>query len=335
MSFQLLKSEIIDQKLCQGCGLCASMCKSIEMVDLKPKLVGVCILEKQGESCGECYNYCPQVHQHKITEIKPEAIYSLKAENNENLIQIISSYLLESQETSQIIKTKKEDGTDAVSAYVATSLSDVKNLGEITHGPSGLLGELISVNCGIEKRTLGEKKQVTTIIGMPCEIMGADNIAKGLNLDIIKISSFCLGYSYFCGHCQDYVGIHSDISLGQTGSDKGFTTVIVWNKHGKGIIEKIIKDKNLIKGQVSMEDIDKKINIKKKRKIIEHPQSPREMILSNVNTTGSADIPHLQQLIGIPTKEVRYHALRLVQDSRMSMIFENNKPIFIPLTEEE
>ena len=32
MSFELLREEIIDAGLCQGCGLCAGSCRHIEMV---------------------------------------------------------------------------------------------------------------------------------------------------------------------------------------------------------------------------------------------------------------------------------------------------------------
>ena len=77
MSFQLLKTEIIDQQLCQGCALCAGICKSIEMKDSKPELTGQCVLEKTGESCGKCYASCPQANQSSINPSEPKAIYSL------------------------------------------------------------------------------------------------------------------------------------------------------------------------------------------------------------------------------------------------------------------
>ena len=52
MSFKLLKKEIIDFGLCQGCGLCAGSCKHIEMETLRPSLKDYCILERNGIDCG-------------------------------------------------------------------------------------------------------------------------------------------------------------------------------------------------------------------------------------------------------------------------------------------
>ena len=66
MSFVLLKSEIIDAGFCQGCGLCAGSCKHIEMDVLRPILKDYCILERDGEDCGKCYQTCPQVIQKKL-----------------------------------------------------------------------------------------------------------------------------------------------------------------------------------------------------------------------------------------------------------------------------
>jgi coenzyme F420-reducing hydrogenase beta subunit len=81
----LLKSEIIDAGLCQGCGLCAGSCKHIEMDVKRPKLKDYCILERDGEDCGKCYQTCPQVIQKKFKEKQPLAIYSLRTKNAEIL----------------------------------------------------------------------------------------------------------------------------------------------------------------------------------------------------------------------------------------------------------
>ena len=68
MSFELLQKEIIDVGLCQGCGLCVGYCKHIEMETLRPILKDYCILERNGQQCGKCYENCPQVNSKKCTQ---------------------------------------------------------------------------------------------------------------------------------------------------------------------------------------------------------------------------------------------------------------------------
>ena len=52
MSFELLEKEIIDVGLCQGCALCVGLCKHIVMEENRPSLKDYCILEKEGQDCG-------------------------------------------------------------------------------------------------------------------------------------------------------------------------------------------------------------------------------------------------------------------------------------------
>jgi len=103
MSFQLLSTEIIDQQLCQGCGLCAGICKNIDMEDLRPILTGQCILDKVGESCGDCYDACPQVHQHSILPPEPKAIYSIKQKEKEPLTTTLAKHLFKSKKITRFL----------------------------------------------------------------------------------------------------------------------------------------------------------------------------------------------------------------------------------------
>ena len=85
MSYEMLKNEIIDAGLCQGCGLCAGLCKHIEMETLRPTLKDYCMLERDGIDCGKCYQSCPQVLQKKFEEKEPLGIYALRSKNPEIL----------------------------------------------------------------------------------------------------------------------------------------------------------------------------------------------------------------------------------------------------------
>ncbi|GAF90848.1 unnamed protein product, partial [marine sediment metagenome] len=90
MSFELLKSEVIDPGLCQGCRLCIGLCKHIELDNLRPTLKDYCILERNGQDCGKCYQSCPQVIQTKFEEKQPLAIYSLRSKSPEILAKASS-----------------------------------------------------------------------------------------------------------------------------------------------------------------------------------------------------------------------------------------------------
>ncbi len=141
MSFQLLTSEIIDQQLCQGCGLCAGICKSIEMKDSKPELTGQCVLEKTGESCGKCYASCPQANQQIIIPTEPKAIYSIKQKENEPITATLSKYLFNSKKITRLIKAENIDKkVQSISSYSEDDANEIK---DIVHGRSEILLKLM------------------------------------------------------------------------------------------------------------------------------------------------------------------------------------------------
>ena len=111
MSFELLRKEIIDAGLCQGCGLCAGSCKHIEMEILRPSLKDYCILERDGQDCGKCYEGCPQVIQKKFKQQQPKAVYSLRSKNpeilakaaNGGVVTTLVKNLLEEEALAEIV----------------------------------------------------------------------------------------------------------------------------------------------------------------------------------------------------------------------------------------
>ncbi|MHA1519229.1 MAG: FAD-dependent oxidoreductase [Promethearchaeota archaeon] len=185
MSFQLLQSEIIDHQLCQGCGLCSGVCNHIEMEDLRPVLTGTCILEKSGESCGNCYAFCPQVNQHSIFPSDPKAIYSIKEKNNENVVATLSKYLFNSKKITRLIKAEKID--KKIQSITSHSTKDVDKIGDITHGRSGILKKLMEEFEDITQNS----DEAIAIVGTPCEISGAANTSLKKKTGIVKIGTFC------------------------------------------------------------------------------------------------------------------------------------------------
>lgn len=189
MSFELLKKEIIDVGLCQGCGLCAGSCKHIKMKTLQPILEDFCILEKNGEECGNCYQSCPQVIQKKFNEKESKGIYSLKSKNPEILkkssnggfVTTIVKHLLEEKRLSNIVMVQNVEDKP-IAEIVSDSTQVVKNAG-VVYGRSGVLEKLTKL--------LGKTLEPIGIVGVSCEMRGAANLETKMKRDILKIGLFC------------------------------------------------------------------------------------------------------------------------------------------------
>ncbi len=147
-------------------------------------------------------------------------------------------------------------------------------------------------------------------------------------------SGRCLGCNNYCLNCQDFAAVKSDIAIGDVGSKEGYKTLIAWTDSGNEILKNLIKSENLSSKSVSRDLLDEKIKTKLKRKIIDHPKSIREMILSNILKNGSSTISQLKDDLGLKIKDIRYHTLRLAQMRKLSMVVGDEEPIFSPYIEE-
>ncbi len=189
MSFELLKDEIIDTGLCQGCGLCAGSCKHIEMSISRPTLKDYCILERNGEECGKCYQSCPQVIQKKFEEKQPLAVYSLKTKNPEILakasnggfVTTIAKELLESESLKEIVMVQEDD--DKPKADRVSDPDQVVQKAGVVYGRSAVLERLVELT--------GETFDPVGIVGVPCEMRGAAEMEDEMNREILKIGLFC------------------------------------------------------------------------------------------------------------------------------------------------
>ncbi|MCJ7649591.1 MAG: FAD-dependent oxidoreductase [Candidatus Lokiarchaeota archaeon] len=223
MSFVLLKSEIIDAGFCQGCGLCAGSCKHIEMDVLRPILKDYCILERDGEDCGKCYQTCPQVIQKKFKEKRPLAIYSLRTKNPEILakassggfVTTLTKELLENKTLKEVVMVQEND-EKPIADRVSDPNEVVKKAG-VYYGRSGVLERLVELT--------GEIFDPVGIVGVPCEMRGAAELAEEMKRDILKIGLFCnsqmrteetdkgLVCSPCCNGCPSGVNAQGYISL--------------------------------------------------------------------------------------------------------------------------
>ena len=140
----------------------------------------------------------------------------------------------------------------------------------------------------------------------------------------------CLSCNKYCAHCQDFPAIYSDITAGEVGSEKGFTTVIAWTERGQEIVESAIKDGLFEEGKVDEGELKKAINLKSHRELLEFQKTPRQMILDYITLQGPNTISSLSEVLEMEPKKVRYETLRLVQQHKLEMKVESDyeEPIF-------
>jgi len=75
-----------------------------------------------------------------------------------------------------------------------------------------------------------------------------------------------------CTVCQDFTGVESDISVGSSGSEDGFSTVIIRTPLGKKILDQIREKDTAEFGEANIEAIEKSANLKIKM----HPFPKKE-----------------------------------------------------------
>ncbi|MFX1280719.1 MAG: FAD-dependent oxidoreductase [Promethearchaeota archaeon] len=223
MSFELLRKEVIDAGLCQGCGLCAGSCKHIEMDILRPTLKDYCILERNGQDCGKCYQSCPQVIQKRFEQRQPKAVYSLRSKDSTILkkaasggvVTTLAKNLLENEELAEIVMVQDVD--DKPQAEIVTDPDEAVEKAGVVYGRSGVLEKLVNV--------VGKTFEPIGIVGVPCEMRGAADLEKEMNREILKIGLFCNSHmrteqtdkglicSPCCNGCPSGVNAQGYISL--------------------------------------------------------------------------------------------------------------------------
>ncbi len=223
MSFELLREEIVDAGLCQGCGLCAGSCKHIEMDVRRPTLKDYCIMEREGQDCGKCYQNCPQVIQKKFKEKQPLVIYSLRSKDpivlakasSGGFVTTFAKELLENKALKEIVMVQEED--EKPTAEIVSDPNEVVQKAGVIYGRSGVLQRLVELT--------GETFDPIGIIGVPCEMRGAAELEEDMNREILKIGLFCssqmrtkqtdkgLVCSPCCNGCPSGVNAQGYISL--------------------------------------------------------------------------------------------------------------------------
>jgi len=158
-----------------------------------------------------------------------------------------------------------------------------------------------------------------------------DEIDEKFNEDMaIQEARRCLSCNHFCSHCQDFPAIYSDITAGEVGSEKGYTTVVVWTEKGKELVDNAIAKGLFDEGKVNEDELKIAINLKSKRELMNFEKTPRRQVLDYVSLQGPSTISDIVKNTGLDPKKVRYEALRLVQLMEFEMKAEPDmeEPLF-------
>ena len=140
----------------------------------------------------------------------------------------------------------------------------------------------------------------------------------------------CLSCNHFCEHCQDFPAIYSDLTAGEVGSQKGFTTVVTWTERGKEILNSAIKKGYFEQGKVNLEELKEAIILKSQRELAKFEKTPRQQVLDYITKHGTSTISEMSKELKIDSKKVRYEALRLSQLNEVEMQVDSEKgePVF-------
>ena len=180
--FDALKQFVIDQKACNYCGACISVCPkgSLAMGDESPELVDDC------NSCGVCYLACPrtflpmtsmQQWSFNTDEIPPLGTYihaTLASSNNEKIMErspdggivtTLFTYLLENNLADAVITSGKQHSCHWCyhpKPRVVTNPEDLLDCIDRKYDPNPLLTLL--------RETTGFKK--VAFAGLACHVLG-------------------------------------------------------------------------------------------------------------------------------------------------------------------
>ncbi len=158
-----------------------------------------------------------------------------------------------------------------------------------------------------------------------------DEIDKLFNEEMaVQEAKRCLSCNHFCEHCQDFPAIYSDLTAGEVGSQKGFTTVVTWTERGKEIINSAIKKGYFEQGKVNLDELKEAINLKSQRELLKFEKTPRQQVLDYITKHGTSTISEMSIELKLDPKKVRYEALRLSQLNEVEMQVDPDKgePVF-------
>jgi coenzyme F420-reducing hydrogenase beta subunit len=337
VSFEELKSNVIDTDLCEGCGLCAGFCKAITLEEGIPTLTGTCMLTKNASACGLCFSLCPQAHpaQVSVDNFMPLAAFALRTKN-EKILKKASNGGFVTGFLQLLLKKKKIESVTAVTgeprkpvSITVTKPSGVDQLAGTRYSPSGVLNEFAD--------TLRANGKTAAVVGLPCEMRGVNRLEERLGLSFLKIGLFCSNNNRTnedgkieklgsCEHCTDFFAKNADISCGFAGADKGYTTVVALTERGKELLELAMKSGQFDSADPDLAKVKASQSRKSSRVLAEIQSAIRDQIMRELEANGPDMIDGLAKRLQVRPDDIIYHLLVLQCSGYIHMIEDRNNP---------
>lgn len=337
MSFEELKTQIVDADLCEGCGLCAGFCKAITLEGGVPTLTGTCILSKSANACGLCLSLCPQAHPEQVVsdDFQPLASAGLRTKN-EKLLDYVSNGGFVTTFLQVLLKKKKIDAVTAVTgeqrkpiAETVAKPSEVVQFAGTRYSPSGVLKEF-----GNSLRANGKN---IAVVGLPCEMRGVRRVEERLGMSFLKIGLFCTNNNRHdeegkieklgsCAHCTDFFGKNADLSCGFAGAEKGYTTVVALTQRGKEFFEFALKSGQFESTDSDLAKVKAAQSRKSTRELAEIRLEIRELILTDLATNGPDVIESIAKRLQVRRDDIVYHLLVLQCGGQVNIIENRTDP---------
>lgn len=337
MSFEQLKSEIIDTDLCEGCGLCAGYCKAITLEDGIPTLTGKCMLNKGASACGLCYELCPQAHPEVVSTESLNPLMSIGLRTTDKkLLETASNGGFVTGFLKAILKKKHIDAVSAVIgekrepiAITVTKPSEVAQLAGTRYSPSGVLNAFAD--------STRENGKNVAVVGLPCELRGVSRLEERLGMSVLKIGLFCSNNNRLneegkteklpsCEFCTDFYATHADLSCGFAGAEKGYTSVIALTERGKDLLEEVVKSNKFESKEVDMTKIKAAQTRKAKRETLKLTPTLREQILEELVTNGPDEVSDLASRLSLRPEDIFRHLLILQLNGEIKSLDDRNNP---------
>lgn len=246
-----LEAEVIFKGLCAHCGACN--CPHIQYQENgEPKILDAC-----NETIGKCYNSCPRTSLN-IPELEGKMFG--KSREDEYLGYYSKAVLIKSK--TPIVNTLIEIAfkNTLVDSYVVPKnqskkpvnnvpmiISKAKDAPDLTSRNLEYTGPLIT---GINEAYLSGLKSVG-LVGNPCHFQGLAQMSNNdfrtdIQIQSLKIALMCAaGGATGCMYCLDYAGEFSDISISDTGLEKGHAILLVRTTLGQKILDLALNAKNI------------------------------------------------------------------------------------------
>ncbi len=269
-SFSLLYSEVIARKLCSLCGACISACSegvleiTVEGRLSYPHLVEEC------KNCASCLLKCPKTDYFRLEESKSELgsymeIISARRAGGESRQAGAATALLRYAMEEGIIDCAIVVGEEPTIVTKPEKLEECAGIKFVVAPTLSLLKE--AVKKGYRK---------IAVVGVPCQAKAARKMQM-LGNDEIKLimGVFCPRGKHpekeamACRVCRDMTAEFADISFGNTGSQKGWRTIVIRTDIGKRIVDGAVSSGLLRVGKVDIEKLRQMAARKKFKKVVE------------------------------------------------------------------